>query len=731
MQVVTAHHPSAASVLAVHALEVLDTAPEPVFDALAQAAARACGVPIALISLLDTDRQWFKAAVGLPGMAETPREHAFCAHAVLGDSLFEVNDALLDPRFAHNPLVTGHPHIRFYAGMPVCLSDGERVGAICVIDHQPRTLPHEARQILTHLAAAVASALESRRDARTALRAEAAAAHAVTELAVHQERLRVTLQSVGDAVLTTDPHGNVDSLNQAAELLTGWSHAQAIGQPLSKIAQLPDDTKLPTLLRSRSGTEHTVEVSRTAIPGKAGVSMGSVWVLRDITAQRQLSAEVSFRATHDALTGLINRAEFETQLDALLLEARRDSSEHSVLFVDLDDFKLVNDAGGHTAGDQALQDVGKLLSASVRTRDSVARLDGDNFAVILRRCPAAQAAKVANKICEQLDATRFAHGERRFRIGTSIGTVPVDSRWNAIDAVIQAGESACRTATEAGGNRVHAWCDSDRAIQTRQGEMQWATRIEQALDENRFVLFAQRITPLVQTGQGVHAEVLLRMVERDGTLVPPGLFLPAAERYRLAQRVDRWVLSRAIAWLAACPASHRVDTLSVNLSGNSVGDRIFHRWAIDALTAAGADMCSKLCLEITETAAVTHMTDATAFVRLVRAAGVRVALDDFGAGAASFGYLKALPVDYLKIDGQFVRTLLTDPLDDVTVRCFVDVARVMGLKTVAEFVDQPAVLVRLQEIGVDYAQGFLLHRPAPIDALFSSPEVLCTPAFTA
>lgn len=717
MQSASVRYKEAASIRALHALDVLDSEPEAVFDALAHAAALVCDTPIALLSLLDTERQWFKAAIGLSGVKETPRRDAFCAHAVLGDKLFEVPDALLDVRFASNPLVTNHPYIRFYAGAPICLTNGERIGTICVIDHQPRQLDGVKRQILSQLAIAAAAALEGRRAERGILKAETSAARAGAELAVHEAHLSVTLRSIGDAVLTSDTLGLVTSLNPMAETLTGWTHEEAMGQPVAEVVPLAEDSTLPTVLRCRRGVDRVVEASRAPIQSEAGVTLGALTVLRDISCQRRLSADVSFRATHDCLTGLINRAAFEAQLDELLHAARCDGKEHSVLILDLDDFKLVNDAGGHTAGDLALQDVAKLLTTTVRTGDTVARMDGDDFAILLRHCPADEAGKVAGQICERLNAFRFVHGERRFRIGASIGLVPVDRRWDAIHAVLQAGDSACRTAAEAGGNRVHVWLDSDKAIHARQDEMQWATRIEQALDEDRFVLFAQRITPLGAVSGGLHAEVLLRMVERDGTLVQPGLFLPAAERYRLAQRIDRWVLSHAIDWLAICPSPHLVDTLSVNLSGNSVGDRAFHSWANDALIAAGAELRSKLCLEITETAAVNNIADATAFVHRVRAAGVRVALDDFGAGASSFGYLKALPVDYLKIDGQFVRTLLTDPLDDVAVRFFVDVCRVLGLKTVAEFVDHPAVLERLREIGVDFAQGYLLHRPAPIDEL--------------
>ena len=290
------------------------------------------------------------------------------------------------------------------------------------------------------------------------------------------------------------------------------------------------------------------------------------------------------------------------------------------------------------------------------------------------------------------------------------------------ESVMQAAEDCCCAARADGGNRVRMWFDTDAGLQARSGEAQCAAQVEQALDEDRFVLFAQRIEPLGPHLGGLHAEVLLRMVASDGSLVSPALFLPAAERFQMATRIDRWVLRRTIEWMGRVAEPCAIGRISVNLSGQSVGDREFHLWALALLAQVGDAICHRLCLEITETAAVTHMVDAAAFVDQVHALGVLVALDDFGAGASSFGYLKNLRVDCLKIDGQFIRGLPDDPLDAAAVRCFVDVARVMGIETVAEFVDRPAVLDCVRGLGVDLVQGFLLHRPAPIDELVA-PEL--------
>lgn len=561
------------------------------------------------------------------------------------------------------------------------------------------------------------------------------------ELAEQHELMRVTLRSIGDAVITTDASGLISWLNPVAERMTGWLSSEALGRPLMQVFHIVnEETREPapdpvaacmeegrivglaqqTLLISRHNTEYGIQDSAAPILNSEGEMLGVVLVFHDVSEQRRLSGEMTYRATHDALTGLVNRAEFETRMLRTLRHAQENDSYHALMYIDLDQFKLVNDACGHAIGDQLLQQVSKLLADAIRARDTLARLGGDEFAIILEHCTMDQASRVAQKICDRMDAFRFVHEDRRFRIGASIGLVPVDKRWTSTSAIQQAADTSCYAAKEAGRNRVHAWFDTDAAMRARNHEIQWTSRIESALDGDGFELFAQRIECLTPQARGIHAEVLLRLRNADGSLVLPGSFLPAAERFHLISRVDRWVLSRSVGWLRDLPSPDCVESLSVNLSGQSVGDRAFHAWVYDLFAEVGPEVCTRLCLEITETAAVTNLADAAVFIRQVRAAGVKVSLDDFGAGASSFGYLKALPVDYLKIDGQYIRNLVNDKLDDATVRCFVDVARLTGLKTVAEFVDNAEVLSRLQVIGVDYAQGYLLHRPEPIEALIEA-----------
>ncbi|WP_419730214.1 EAL domain-containing protein [Lichenicola sp.] len=567
------------------------------------------------------------------------------------------------------------------------------------------------------------------------------------QLAAQHELLSVTLDSIGDGVITTDPWGSVTWLNPMAEKMTGWTDTEARGRPLTQVFQIiHEETRTPAenpmrdcmdrdrivalqnniLLIARDGTERGVEDTASPMRNEKGEVLGMVLVFHDVTEQRRLAGEMSHRTSHDFLTGLINRPEFEIRLHRALERVHTDDHAHALLYIDLDQFKIVNDSCGHAIGDQLLVQVAKLLSDVVRTSDTVARIGGDEFAVLLEDCPLVHAQRLAQRICDRLDSYRFVHEDKRFRVGASIGLVPVDGRLATTAAVQQAADSSCYAAKEAGRNRVQTWSESDTAIHARRGEVQWATRLEAALDGDRFTLFFQHIQPLSGDDQGLYAEVLLRLRDDGGGYVLPGAFMPAAERFNLASRIDRWVLRETIHCMQSKVFRDAFEKLSINLSGQSVGDRAFHRWAVDVLDEAGPEICSKLCLEITETVAVTNLADASIFIEQLRKLKVSVALDDFGAGASSFGYLNVMPVDVLKIDGQFVRDLLVNPLHAAAVRCFIDVAGVVGLKTVAEFVDDPDILRRLRQMGVDFAQGYLVHRPEPLSALMETIQTAAT-----
>ena len=710
---------------ALRARDLLDSGPEDIFESLVDTAAALCDAPVAFVSLVDEDREWFKSSVGLPGVREMRQSSVFCRHVVSTGHVLEVGDTSQDARFADHPLVTGPPNIQFYAGAPIRTSDGVTIGSLCVIDHLPRKLFEHQLLALRQLAGVAARGLEARATARRA-------AH---ELARGRQLLQVTLDAIVDAVITTDPDGVVQWMNPAAESATGWSAAEGIGRRLSTVFVVFDEvtrTFAPSpvelclgraapvlaterqMLAARDGREFGIDSAASPLRDPAGTLLGAVLTFRDVSEQRRLHSELSHRAMHDVLTGLPNRGTFESVAAQALAASTATGTSHALMYLDLDQFKLVNDACGHAAGDQLLQQIARILRACVRVDDTVARLGGDEFGVLLHHCDVLQAKDIAQKICDHLDDFRFVHDGRRFRVGASIGLVPMDERWGDVIAVLQAADASCYAAKEEGRNRVHTWQDSDTALATRQGEMQWISRLELALDEHRFELHGQRIVPIDVGRSGLHFEVLLRMRETDGTLTFPGVFLPIAERFHLATRIDRWVVHHAFAWMTrAARSGVDVELMSINLSGQTLGDSAFHRDIVQMIRDATFDV-GRLCLEITETAAITNLSVTRAFIDDVRSLGVKVALDDFGAGASSFGYLKSLPVDFLKIDGHFITNLLDDAIDNAAVRCFCEVAKIMGIRTIAEFVEKDAVRDELRRIGVDLAQGYLIHVPEPL-----------------
>jgi diguanylate cyclase (GGDEF)-like protein/PAS domain S-box-containing protein len=566
-------------------------------------------------------------------------------------------------------------------------------------------------------------------------------------LAESRELLRVTLHSIGDAVITTDAHGHITWINPAAATLTGWDVAEAAGRPITEVLQLvseetghavgnPVETALAegrivglahnTVLLARDGRQLGIEDSAAPIRDDDGTLRGAVMVFHDVTEARALSREISHQARHDALTGLPNRAEYKERLLRFLRRAAEEGEHGVVLFVDLDHFKIINDTCGHHAGDEVLMQMASLMRACVRSHDTVARLGGDEFAILMEGCARDQAERIAQAICDAADDYRYITSvEQSFRIGTSIGLVPIEGGTHALDAVMRAADIACYIAKAAGRGRVHTWAAQDASVQAQTGDATWGARIERALDHHGFMLYAQRIQPVSDraSGRGWHAEVLLRLAGDDGTPVSPAAFMPAAERYQLASRIDRWVVQSVFDLLA--DLHERADMpamLSINLSGQSIGDRAFHDFVGGLIERARFDV-GRLCFEITETAAITNLADARTFLEAMRKRGIRIALDDFGAGVASFGYLKHLGVDYLKIDGQFVLGLASDPLDQVSVRSFCEVARVLGIQTIAECVEREELMAIVATFPVDFAQGYLIHRPEPLAQLFGMQAV--------
>ncbi len=437
--------------------------------------------------------------------------------------------------------------------------------------------------------------------------------------------------------------------------------------------------------------------------------------LLDVTEAKELSNQLTYQATYDDLTGLVNRREFEDRLQEVIEIARERKSQNALCYLDLDQFKIINDTCGHMAGDEMLRQLAHLLSRCVRRDDTLARLGGDEFAILLENCPLENAEQIANNIRQLIQDFRFSWHDNTFTIGVSIGLVPISTEAESISDVMRRADTACYAAKDSGRNRIHVFRLDDEEMALRHGEMQWVSRINVALDNNRFELWQQRIEPVRPTDKtGNHIELLLRMQDEKGNLVSPGSFLPAAERYDLGARIDKWVIRRAFKWFKENPeALDRLSLCAINISGQSFSDVDFLHEVTSLFRRTGIPP-SKICFEITETAAIAKLTFATSFMKSLTSLGCTFALDDFGSGLSSFAYLKSLPVDYVKIDGFFVKDILSDPVDLAMVKAINDMAHAMGKLTIAEFVEDEDILAKLVELGVDYVQGYGIARPEPL-----------------
>ncbi len=461
--------------------------------------------------------------------------------------------------------------------------------------------------------------------------------------------------------------------------------------------------------------------ARIWLPVHGEQSLHVVW--RDITEAQELAHELEHQASHDGLTGLVNRREFEVRLGRALKSVGNARPGHALCYLDLDQFKVINDTCGHLAGDEMLQVVGQLLDARLRQRDTLARLGGDEFGILMEHCSLDRAYEVMDEIRHLIEEHSFEWQGNAFRLGISIGVVPLTDETDSVAAAMSAADSACYSAKEAGRHRIQVYGARDAELIQRQEEMEWVARINRALDDDRLELYYQAIVPVDWSepdevaDEGAHYELLVRMTLGNGDVAPPGLFLPAAERYHLIGRIDRRVLTKALDWLVAHPQLWSgIAQIGANLSGQSLGDPRFLEFAVERIKASGIP-AEKLCFEITETAAIANLEHANRFIAQMKALGCCFALDDFGSGLSSFAYLKTLPVDYLKIDGLFVKDIVDDPINYALVSSINDIGQVMGKKTIAEFVENQEILDKLLEVGVDYAQGYHLGRPQPLDGL--------------
>ncbi len=561
----------------------------------------------------------------------------------------------------------------------------------------------------------------------------------ITERKLYEEALfrekesaQITLQSIGDGVITCDEHSRVEYLNPVAEELTGWRLEDSLGRTIDEIFRAfheetcePLENPLavavrrirsiksvrPMLLIRKDGNELYIESTASPIRDGSGTVTGGVLVFHDVSESRELNRRLSYHASHDVLTGLVNRREFETRLERALKSAKARETSYALCYIDLDQFKIVNDTCGHSAGDALLGQVGALLKSKVRWRDTLARLGGDEFGVLLESCSLEEALRTAENLREGIRNFRYTWEDRTFRLGASIGVVPISAENEDVASVLSAADSACGAAKESGRNRVHCFEENDIDLMRRRREMQWAARINNALEESRFELFRMTILPLQVEDAGEHFELLLRMRDESGKIVAPDQFIAAAERYGITPSIDRWVIDSAFRWLVSeADERRRLTMCSINLSGQSLGDDKFLPYVIEQFHRSGIDG-SKICFEITETAAIANFSQASRFIQALKELGCKFALDDFGTGLSSFGYLKHFPVDFLKIDGSFVKGVLHDPIDREMVRSINEIGHLTGKQTIAEWAENAEIIEVLRGLGVDYAQGYGVSQP--------------------
>lgn len=563
--------------------------------------------------------------------------------------------------------------------------------------------------------------------------AERTAALALSnEILQHEKELfQVTLASIGDAVITTNSSGKITFLNPIAEQFTGWRNTEAQGLDLPQVFSILEastqelienplaycstnairsESNDGCLLVSKDSSERIIDYSIAPILNNNKAIIGTVLTFRDVTEQRKLTQKLAYQAAHDSLTGLLNREEFENRLNKILVSTRTHDT-HALLYLDLDQFKVINDTCGHGAGDELLRQVTALLHSKLRARDTLARLGGDEFGIILEHCPENEALQVANVLRELVESFRYQWQDKTFTIGVSIGLFPIKHDNGGLESALSAADSACFAAKEQGRNRVHVYQTDDNLLQKRSGEMQWLPRLQKAVADNRLQLLFQPIITLSDDDAfDEHGEFLLRLQGENDQLILPGSFLPSAERYHQMLIIDRWVIEQSLQLLKTRQKDHFNALYAINLSAHALGNEDFLEFVIDHIKAYHNNPAT-ICFEITENVALADLQHVMNFIVTLKELGCRFSMDDFGSGLSSFGYLKNIPLDYLKIDGRLVKGVLTDPIDRAMVESINHIGHVMGLKTIAEWVEDAQTTELLKEIGVDYVQGNGIAEP--------------------
>jgi len=551
------------------------------------------------------------------------------------------------------------------------------------------------------------------------------------ELYIEKEKALITLKSIGDAVITTNKDGHVEYLNPVAEKITGCISHDVEGQSIVDIFKAYDEENsrwlgkcIMNLLKNGSynmpsndvslmvNEGEKVDIALTIAPIQSidNVILGSITTFQDVTKEKIMAKHIEHQASHDVLTGLLNRREFEHKVEQAL-ELYSGDKDHALCVMDLDRFKIINDTLGHAAGDELLKQLSSRIKTLLRQTDLFARIGGDEFALFLSYVDKNDAIQIAEKILQSIRDYQFIWDNKSFRIGASIGVVDAPSQVSNYENLYHAADTACYMAKHNGRDRVHMVTYNDENVTEEREQTQWVNRINDALDNDRFTLYAQDINPIGRSPDlSPHKEILIRMLDDDDNIIPPMAFIPPAERYNIMSKIDEWVVNKV---LDKVKEDSSETIYAINLSGQSMGDRQFTQRITDAIKVSNINH-ARLCFEITETAAISSLENATEFLRNIQELGCHTALDDFGSGLSSFAYLKNLPINYLKIDGIFIKQIVDDKISRVMVEAIHKIGKTMNLKTIAEFVENDEIENLLIEMGIDYAQGYYYGEPAPL-----------------
>jgi diguanylate cyclase (GGDEF)-like protein/PAS domain S-box-containing protein len=556
--------------------------------------------------------------------------------------------------------------------------------------------------------------------------------------AASRPRAMVTLDAMGESVITVDAEGRIDYVNTSAEVLLGQTFDQLVGKSFSEVASLVDETdrrplgdpvrkalatggrvtmgKRAVLVPAITSPERSVEISVTPLKSDGKETLGLVVVMHDTSELRGLTRQMTYQASHDALTGLVNRREFERRLREAMDAAQTGDAGHALCYLDLDRFKVVNDTCGHTAGDNMLREVATIIKDAVRDSDTAGRIGGDEFALLLVGCPLEKARQIADDVVRAIDDYRFVWKDKIFNIGVSIGLVEIGRAGGSIEDIMNSADSACYVAKKQGGVHVHVYSAREEANARHSGEIHWLQKLQGALRDNKFELYYQPIVHAhssVTNGPGL--EVFVRMEGENGEpAAPPAEFIRAAERYRLMPLVDRWVVQAVLSALGRGGMKLPPDrSVAINISGQTLGDSEFLEFVVECFDHTGANPAD-ICFEVTESAVVANLDHARRFIGVLHGMGCEFALDNFGSGLSSFSTLKTLPMDYLKIDGSFISNLAVDTVNQAMVGAMVELSRTLNFRVVAEHVEDQLSLDTVREMGIDFAQGFIFGRPQPL-----------------